>query len=1563
MAQSDVRRPTVPPVAGVWRGPRPPVEPVTSLEVGFAAEQPAVGFRVARVERTTGGDPAVRLHLSRSARPPAGAPAFAPFRLPDQVEAVLRSVGIELLRAVGGSLSVTFEPGRHAFPLAQGAPVQFEFGPQTRAQVDVEVRAEDDGDGRPVPVIQRLDLLFDRPVVLHNTIQALGEVRALFEDRTMGAVLRSAPVQFAWQRFQQALPTRLRALGERLAEPDQLGVILLDRVEARPRWRRRTKTWELRVAFSGLVRTPGGLTRPFRDIELPNVLLPTPHARVDRLLSNAPLVSADVRMGGAPGLAFLRAALGALRGGTGQLSIEADLPRVGLDARLVDGAEVSVELDAGRSLHVQAPFTFTATPERSEVRLEGIKLGMPDEGLVLDATLTVDHDLTDGEQRWDERFAARADLAVGPGSALPTVTAVMRAAHPLGVGGAVWPLRLSGLRLDGAGSLSWSGGALALWPTTRAIAFSGDLRTDGDAKDDRGGRRDRVSLPNGRVEGTIELVHGGQWRTRFAAEADVAWHTEFDVPAVPELSIDAGVARGAARASLRVDGNVVLGVPARNALHVDLRGSGVALTLHGAALRLGDRALGVPEGATFGARVVRGALSPTGPEELRVELDWDLHGQECRLDTVGRSVSLLAHGLRRGALTAVMGEGGRLRFESCGADGGSEEEERLYGVRWFNALLNPAANPKSLLDLVRSEDALRHVVQALAVFAPDAADTLEDLQTAALTFRRVLDREAIRQPRDAIPRPVLARLFSYVLVGNAALAPRLEPILQSVTDGRGLDVAALKAVLRAQMDALELDYEIDAVVRWLDLLVSPTEPVAAPPLRPLAALAEDPALAWTHEGLPSAGDLYRAVEQRRMTPALAAQAADLAPYLSEAQLAWLWKRCRPAWGEDTALRLRYARELKRRVAVVRAGYGGMEHAPQSPWIAQFLGEAAGLTPGHDGLDGAEDGAPSFGALGPEEVAALLQAGLATGRQSRQMQINNRLLLELMERRPDDFTRAVFVELGHQSPRALAGVLFAFLDQDQDHLQAPLDLAAFLERRLHLPVPRHADYLAGGVKARRCYTEALDELAAAILARAEEWLARKAWLQTVRHEPRPAPTLARGAAGRLAKEAKAALRDAELLSAELRFDAGETAAHAAARGAWEEAFRACRELLRTEPLAFRAPWLREFWGRNEEALRVRSVVRGYQEDLDHDRRWLHVRRGDAAPWETLTDEQALLDAVVDQLYVFPADRQALKHDPFVRLLVPPPAGRYAFTAVSAMGVITEGAQGRELEAAWRRLRERRGVQLLRADTATGRSLEYNAERVIDEVRRAKTPWGWVGYSQGCANALMAESLLRGGTPDEQALLESFVSRCLLFSAANGSAHGSSGDWKLGRALVRGERILKPYQGTYSRPALRAFYRAARAALDSRAFHQGMGGWHSLTYERAVTFHRDLQLADHATSSVTRGVCEWPWVPEALEYMWFVLGRIQPGRPQDTQVTIEDAEGRSTRVDNPWTRALAQACLPNRVQAIHHWSPLTAEIEFVETDRDLARAIYQSPKDRHVAPWIEAQARFGRIPVEG
>jgi hypothetical protein len=82
----------------------------------------------------------------------------------------------------------------------------------------------------------------------------------------------------------------------------------------------------------------------------------------------------------------------------------------------------------------------------------------------------------------------------------------------------------------------------------------------------------------------------------------------------------------------------------------------------------------------------------------------------------------------------------------------------------------------------------------------------------------------------------------------------------------------------------------------------------------------------------------------------------------------------------------------------------------------------------------------------------------------------------------------------------------------------------------------------------------------------------------------------------------------------------------------------------------------------------------------------------------------------------------------------------------MGVITEGSKGLELAAALYRLEGERGVKTIRADTGTARSFEYNASKIEQAVEKAvelRQPYGLLGYSQGCANVLTAESLLLSG----------------------------------------------------------------------------------------------------------------------------------------------------------------------------------------------------------------------------
>ena len=113
-------------------------------------------------------------------------------------------------------------------------------------------------------------------------------------------------------------------------------------------------------------------------------------------------------------------------------------------------------------------------------------------------------------------------------------------------------------------------------------------------------------------------------------------------------------------------------------------------------------------------------------------------------------------------------------------------------------------------------------------------------------------------------------------------------------------------------------------------------------------------------------------------------------------------------------------------------------------------------------------------LGPVDIAILIQAGLASAHKSSTVvQLNQRMLLDLISSQPDDFAVAVLAELGtpggHGSPRILASALMALVELDQGSFspQNRIDMHALLESWLPgYKLPRRDDYLAGGRWARQ-----------------------------------------------------------------------------------------------------------------------------------------------------------------------------------------------------------------------------------------------------------------------------------------------------------------------------------------------------------------------------------------------------------------------------------------------------------------------------------------------------------------
>jgi hypothetical protein len=271
------------------------------------------------------------------------------------------------------------------------------------------------------------------------------------------------------------------------------------------------------------------------------------------------------------------------------------------------------------------------------------------------------------------------------------------------------------------------------------------------------------------------------------------------------------------------------------------------------------------------------------------------------------------------------------------------------------------------------------------------------------------------------------------------------------------------------------------------------------------------------------------------------------------------------------------------------------------------------------------------------------------------------------------------------------------------------------------------------------------------------------------------------------------------------------------------------------------------------------------------------------------QQDIVDAIIESIIYEVSDRERLQMDPLVRLLIDNPPGHYDFIIVSAAGVVTEGKRGLELKDAFSRLESKRGVKVIRADTATARSLEYNAGKVEEAIELAvqlKKPYGLLGYSQGCANALTAETLLFSGTPKQQHLLArmngGLVCRQLLFSASNGSFHALAMDRKVQQLISMCEDFFKSQAGFFSRAFSSTVLELLTSVLDSSAFHKTMGGAQSFLPDGCRAFWREGQHLSDVPTCTLRGVMEKHTTPECLEMLSNLLTK-QSGSPlHDSQV---------------------------------------------------------------------------------
>jgi hypothetical protein len=136
---------------------------------------------------------------------------------------------------------------------------------------------------------------------------------------------------------------------------------------------------------------------------------------------------------------------------------------------------------------------------------------------------------------------------------------------------------------------------------------------------------------------------------------------------------------------------------------------------------------------------------------------------------------------------------------------------------------------------------------------------------------------------------------------------------------------------------------------------------------------------------------------------------------------------------------------------------------------------------------------------------------------------------------------------------------------------------------------------------------------------------------------------------------------------------------------------------------------------------------------------------------------------------------------------------------------------------------------------------------------------------------------------------------------------------------------------------------------------------------------------------RGVLEHHTTPESLEMICNLLSKQSGSILHDSQVHVYDAVGHPVYVKNRNARILKNTDMGGAIQrselypmhlfacnskiyaylfcdiysAAHHWSPLSDEVEFVRTTRDIQQASFDCAKDRHIFPWCDVNVRFGIV----
>ena len=1091
---------------------------------------------------------------------------------------------------------------------------------------------------------------------------------------------------------------------------------------------------------------------------------------------------------------------------------------------------------------------------------------------------------------------------------------------------------------------------------------------------------------------------GGVISADIQSELNIHLQSERQIREIPELSIP-GIVNAEAAGRLNLAIHASMNTADVTSLVLDCQNSTAHANLSMLRIQCGPYAIHTDSPLNFDLDLARAALTGDGLTESLIHCAWETDTSPT-LSIHAQSTPVLLPELLGGHLSARTSEQGFIHFE----DGSG-----FFDDHFFNALLYPEHEKGKLIELLTYRPLYDHIEMRINDLEPSLPKWLPALYRRLKHWvTRCGELGVTIDLNHAVSMPALARMISLFLFDELDTAAEIEPILHRVILARGVDRYKAEELIERAFPDIEIP-QLSQMLRILDRALG-VIPFHAPEntdteddfgyreddsleILPCANHIFDASILG-----PKAREFYPEHPDCLLSPEVCARIYKYAAGFTIRQLEWLMDGHADKFTETQCLKLRRMIAIKRRVQMQEPREGSfivqdfnIDYFLQTILDAEAelrdsLSDISSIRAFTDHPYQTNEIVECFaGWVCPADIAHLLSAGIASRLTSRYVQLNQARIFEYLVQRGRVFALAVFSEAGEYSDRVLANMLMSFLAQDQELLANPVDRETELAKLLQIDIPIRREFLAGGIHASESYYEKLFAVAHQINHLSHSYEAAKFRMQSevtalrlplsparpmLPPDNPPCPPEDEIAEFRRALE-KADALGAKFLASKQDFDeasedeANDThqqviqqrAPRKSAHKAYQYVIKLCATIIHKYPGFMENEEFKKFYARVYEALIVQTVEQDLRNDIDEDRRWFSVRSG--IPIDQIMDmsKSDRIYKIIEVLYYYPEHRTRIANDPLTWLSMRPASGKIDLTILTAMGVITDGKNGKELSKAFERLERDRGVHIVRADTGNIKSLIYNTNVLCDEIRKIKTPFLMLGYSQGCANMMSAEAAMYASTPQDRACLQNLVARHFLFSAFNGSSHADCGGRIYQRLLTDGEHLLKTYASLISTQLSDLLFGALLKVFDAPFITTSLSSLESLSWQGLVYLYKTGQYQPGVISTEMQGIIE-EFIPETLIYMTshFIA---QANMQSDSQVGVGCAHGYPVYYRNASNARLRREAIPSYTLKTHHWSPIIHEVAYLETERDIRDAIYRIPKDMQIMPAIEALMLFDRI----